>query len=130
MSQKNQEIPNPEFHKKKPVRRKLTIEYKKDVVKKVDALAGTGKIGTFLRKENLYYATVKRWKKDYELGKWEQIELKDKNKKAESTAAEIAKLKREKEVLERKLKRAELIIEAQKKISQILELSEEENDTK
>ncbi|WP_372366022.1 hypothetical protein [Candidatus Uabimicrobium sp. HlEnr_7] len=129
MSQKNEEIPNPEFQEKKLTRRKRTIEYKKEIIKKVDALAGTGKIGAFLRKEGLYYAAVKKWRGNYESGKWEQTKLKKTDRKID-TSAEITKLKKEKEALERKLKRAELIIEAQKKISQILELSEEENDTK
>lgn len=107
--------PDPEVVAK-PKRRTFTKEYKQRILKEYTE-AEVGKKGAILRREGLYSSNITNWRRQLEK---DGLKPKKRGPKTESQKADIKKLKAENERLRSRLKRAELIIEAQKKISQIL----------
>ena len=106
-------------------RRRLTIPYKIRIVETVKTLKaeGHGSIGAFLRREGLYYSTVRKWIEQYERG--ELARRQDESKaKTRALQAENQRLRRKLEQVERKLKKTEAIVEIQKKLSAILSLDQ------
>ena len=108
-------VPNPEVRVR---RRRLTREYKIQILKDIDKLKGKpGAIGEFLRKEGLYSATVAYWRKQRNEGTLGKT--RGRSPRSEE-ALENEKLKKEASRWEKRFREAMLIIEAQKKISEIL----------
>lgn len=105
-------------------RRRHTIAYKIRVLETVADLRtdGGGAIGAYLRKEGLYYSTVRKWVQSHEQGKLTLTRSGPKEKSREALHSEIHQLRRKIESTERKLKKTELIVELQKKLSLILGL--------
>ena len=106
-------------------RRRLTVSYKIRIVEAVAGLRseGQGSIGAFLRKEGLYYSTVRKWTEQYERG---DLVRRQEESKANTKAlqAENQRLRRKLEQAELKLKKVEAIVEIQKKLSAILSLDQ------
>ena len=107
-------------------RRRLTVAYKIRVVEAVNALKAEGhhgSIGTFLRKEGLYYSTVRKWSVQFERG---DLTRRQNDSKAAMKVlqAENQRLHRKLEQLERRLKQTEAIVEIQKKLSAMLSLEQ------
>jgi transposase-like protein len=120
-------VPDPEVPEKKP-RRKFTAKYKLDILEKADHCTQPGELGALLRKEGLYSSNLTTWRKQKEKGLLEALSPKKRGrKKAERNplSQEVARLQRENEKLRGKLKKAETIIEVQKKISEILGIPQE-----
>ena len=118
--------PDPEVPEKKD-RRKFTAAYKLNILQKADAMTGTGQIGALLRREGIYSSHLTTWRKQREHGQLDALTPKKRGRKKKPTnplARRVAQLEGEKRRLEQKLKQAELIIEAQKKISQILGITQ------
>jgi transposase len=116
-------VPDPEVNAR-PTPRKYTKEYKARILREVEQLRH-GEVGPFLRQEGLYTSHITDWRKqrDQALEKWLAPQRPGpKPEPANALADELAKVKRENALLERKLKRAETIIEVQKKISEILSI--------
>jgi transposase len=108
MSQENlntSEVPN------RPVRRRFPKEVKLKILDEIDH--APGEIGLILRREGLYSSHLVQWRR------WRE---KMGESGSKSIHNENAKLKREVARLNNKLKRAETIIELQKKISEMLDL--------
>ena len=123
-------VPDPEVPEKKP-RRKFTAKYKLDILDKADKCTEPGDIGVLLRKEGLYSSYLTTWNKQKENGLLEVMSPKKRGRKEKEKnplAQKVAKLERENERLKGKLKKAEIIIDVQKKISQILGISQEETE--
>lgn len=101
----------------KPSRRRFTAAYIDTVLKELDA-ARHGEIGSILRREGLYAKQVAQWRKQRVTG----IAPKRGPKPSASTEVrkELARLTRENERLERKLKQAEIIIDVQKKVAALM----------
>jgi len=87
--------PDPEVTGKRP-HRKFTAKYKLKMLKKADTCTEQGQLGALLRQEGLYSSNLTTWRRQRDEGLKENQQLKQ------------------------KLKQAELIIDAQKKISEIL----------
>ncbi|MCP3941664.1 MAG: hypothetical protein GY710_09310 [Desulfobacteraceae bacterium] len=120
-----QHLPNPEVPEKRP-RRYLTASYKLRILQQADNCTQPGQIGRLLRREGLYSSSLSNWRRAREKGLLQSMSPKKRGRKPKEKnplAAEVAKLQKDKQKLERKLKQAELIIEAQKKISQILRIT-------
>ena len=98
-------------------RRKFSKEFKLRILKEIEESTKPGQIGTILRREGLYSSNITTWRKQLEQGKLNK-KMNDKNQK------KIAELYRQNRKLLRELNQAKIIIEAQKKISEILELNE------
>ena len=110
-------IPNTEVSTKKR-RRRFSKEYKLTILKEIDANTKPGGIGAILRREGLYYSNITKWREQLELGKLgKRLNEKDRKK--------IMELSKENRILQRELNRSRLIIDAQKKILQILEMDDQ-----
>jgi len=121
--------PDPEVVAK-PKRRRYPADYKLRVLQETDACTLPGEIGSFLRREGLYSSLLTKWRRQREEGTLEGLTPKKRGRKAraadprdkkiEELEREKGKLKREKAQLEAKLKRADLMLDLQKKCSEIL----------
>jgi transposase len=121
---------DPEVPEKKP-RRKFTAKYKLEILDKADRCTEPGQLGTLLRQEGLYFSNLTTWRKQRDRGLLEAMSPKKRGrKKAEKNPLiqEVARLQRDNERLKKKLKQAQTIIEVQKKISEILGISQDHND--
>lgn len=101
-------------------RRNLTTAFKRQVIAKVKRLRshGFGSVGAYLRKIGVYYSSIKIWERqarDGILG----TSRGHKEQSRESLLKENKRLRRQLEQAERMLHQSELIIELQKKISDV-----------
>ena len=104
-------------------RRRFTAEYKRRILAEVDAAAGSGAVGRIIRREGLYSSQLTTWRKARRNS--ERVALEPKKRGPKPTPenplqAENTKLKRENVQLHKKLRTAELMIDLQKKVSQLL----------
>ncbi len=123
--------PDPEVPEAKP-RRRFTAAYKMRLLDQADRCAEPGQIGALLRSEGLYSSHLTNWRKQREQGILNGLTPAKRGRKAKSRnslAKRLAELERENLYLQNKLKQARIIIEAQKKISEIpgIEQSLEQN---
>ena len=112
----------------KAKRRHYTAEYKLRILHEVDACKGTGEIGALLRREGLYSSLISKWREQWDRGSLEGLGAHKRGPKVDLQAVELARVKRENERLRKRLERAELIIDVQKKVAQMLGVSVEEHD--
>jgi len=126
--------PDPEVQEKKP-RRKFTAKYKLSILNKVDACTEIGQVGALLRREGLYTSNLTNWRRQREQGLLDAMSPKKRGRKKverNPLVREVARLQHENKQLKDKLKKAQTIIEVQKKVSEILGISqdqEEENNS-
>ena len=121
-----EELPKTEIVAKAQ-RRQYTAEYKLRILREVDACQGSGEIGALLRREGLYSSNLTNWCRQRESGELDGLSAHKRGPKVDPQAAELARLKRENERLQERLRKAELIIEVQKKVSQLLGITIEED---
>ena len=112
----------------KAKRRQYSAEYKQRILREAETCRATGEIGALLRREGLYSSHLTTWRRQYERGELEGLSPQKRGPKADAQAIELGKLKRENERLRERLRKAELIIEVQKKVSQILGVALPESD--
>jgi transposase len=114
--------PNPEVPDK-AVRRRFTAEYKLRILTLADACRDPGSLGVLLRREGLYASNLKTWRQQRERGVLSALTPKKRGRKESvrnPLVAENEKLRRENERITKRLRQAEIIIDVQKKVSQIL----------
>ena len=114
--------PNPEVPAK-AARRRFTAEYKLRILKQADACTELGKLGELLRREGLYASNLTTWRRQREEGVLSALKPKKRGRKEavrNPLIEENAKLRRDNERLTERLRRAEIIIDVQKKVSQML----------
>lgn len=104
-------------------RRRFTAEYKLRILREVEACKGTGEIGALLRREGLYSSNLSKWRQQRARGELEGLAEQRRGPKEDPQAVENARLKRENERLREELRKAQLIIDVQKKVSQLLGVS-------
>lgn len=112
----------------KAKRRQYSAEYKQRILREAETCRATGEIGAMLRREGLYSSHLTTWRRQCERGELEGLSPQKRGPKADPQAIELGKLKRENERLRERLRKAELIIEVQKKVSQILGVALPESD--
>jgi|WetSurSiteA1Bulk_404760.scaffolds.fasta_scaffold32979_1 transposase len=125
-SEKRSDRPDPEVPEKTP-RRRFTAKYKLDVLKKADACTHPGDLGALLRREGLYSSNLSTWRRQRDQGVLDAMSPKKRGRKRiekNPLAKENVTLQKENERLRLKLKKAETIIEFQKKISEMLGISQ------
>jgi transposase len=115
----NAGTPDPEVVAKAE-RRRFTAEYKLRVLAEADACTKPGQIGALLRREGLYRSHLDKWRKQRREGTLQALSPQKRGPKVDPQAAEIARLRRENERLQERLRRAETIIEVQKKVAALL----------
>lgn len=121
--------PDPEVMEKKP-RRRFTATYKLRILHEADNCTEPGQLGALLRREGLYSSNLTTWRRQREKGILSGLAPKKrgrKNKPKNPLADQVARLEKENRKLRFKLQQAETIIDVQKKVSRMLEMSEDLN---
>jgi transposase len=106
----------------KPQRRRFSTEEKLRILRDAD-LCAPGTVGVVLRREGIYSSHLAAWRQARERGDFDSGSLRKRAKrKVEDQKAQhrITELERENRKLHRRLERAELILEIQKKAQGLL----------
>ena len=114
---------NGEVELSRPKRRKYSAEYKLRILAEVEACSLSGQVAALLRREGLYSSHLTYWWKQRGAGTLsvlEPIKPGPKPKPQNLDEARAKVLEKENRVLKRKLKRAELLLEIQKKASELM----------
>ena len=117
--------PDPEVVAK-PTRRRFTVEYKLRIVREAESRREPGAIGALLRREGLYSTHLSAWRRERDRGALETLRARRRGRTPDPTQElrqQIAALEAEKQRLQERLRQAEAIISAQKKLSEILGLA-------
>jgi transposase-like protein len=109
----------------KAQRRQYSFEYKQRILAEIDACTQPGQAGAILRREGLYSQLISKWRAQLKRQGQAGLRPQKRGPKVDPQAVELARLQRENERLRQRLERAELIIEVQKKASQLLGLPAE-----
>ena len=131
MSRNNRErgdIPDPEVVPTAR-RRRFSAEYKRCILEEADACA-YGEIGGLVRREGIYTSYLSRWRRERDHGLLEGLSPKKRGPESaggKALAEENEELRQENKRLKDRLAQAEMIIEVQKKVSQLLGLTPMEN---
>jgi transposase-like protein len=124
-------VPDPEVIPRAK-RRRFSAEYKLRILEEVDACHEPGQIGALLRREGLYSSHLTTWRRQRAEGQLAGLSPKRRGRKSsvdEALVNELDALKRENKHLENRLQQAETIIEVQKKLSGLLGLTLNENQS-
>lgn len=114
-------VANPEVSDK-PARRHFSAEYKRRILKEADQ-CGPGGIAALLRREGLYSSHLTTWRKLRLKGELAGLEPRKRGKKSvprNPLATENERLRRETQRLQKRLHQAEVIIDVQKKLCDLL----------
>ena len=116
--------PNPEVLARAK-RRTYTGEYKQKVLAEADAARGSGEIGAVLRRHGLYSSHLTKWRQERKSGILEGLtpQKRGPKSKASPLTAENEKLRRDNERLTERLRKAEIVIDVQKKVATLLGLA-------
>ena len=109
----------------KPARRRFSAEYKLRILAEADRCTEFGQIGEVLRREGLYSSHLTNWRKQRDEGVLAGLKPKRRGRKAKPKnplAEENATLQRKNRRLEENLRQAELVIDVQKKVSEMLNI--------
>jgi transposase-like protein len=112
---------NPEVQAKTE-RRRFSADYKRRMILEAEK-CGSGQLGSLLRREGLTYTQLSEWRKAYAEG---TLSDKRRGPQANPNRPEVRRLEAENARLKRKLEQAEAIIDAQKKLAQLLDNQKEE----
>jgi len=103
----------------KPARRRFTAEYKARILDEADRCTEPGQLGDLLRREGLYSSHLTNWRRQREEG----LSPKRRGRKPipnKKERQELERLRRENKRLAERLRQAEMIIDVQKKVSEML----------
>jgi len=126
------EMPDPEVVPMAE-RRRFTAGEKLRILEEAEACTEPGEIGALVRREGIYSSYLSRWREARDRGQLTALGAQQRGPRPATDAAlvrEVARLQRENERLLARLEQAEAIIEVQKKLSQLLGPSREENGNK
>ena len=107
----------------KAKRRTFPMEYKIRILEEADAAAATpGGVGALLRREGLYSSHLVSWRRERKAGILEALKPRKRGPRSERNplADENEKLRRQVGQLTEKLRKAEIIIDVQKKVAALL----------
>jgi transposase-like protein len=113
--------PNPEVVARAK-RRRFTAAFKQKVLAEADGAKGSGEIGAVLRRHGLYSSHLTKWRQERKSGILEGLapQKRGPKSKANPLTAENQKLRRDNERLTDRLRKAEIIIDVQKKVAMLL----------
>lgn len=113
--------PDPEV-REKPARRRFSADYKRRILEELDACSQPGQIGALLRREGLYSSLLSTWRRQRETALAQGLAPRKRGRKPsrDARAQRTARLEREVAALKQQLEEAMLIIDIQKKTSQLL----------
>ena len=97
-------------------RRRYSAGEKRALLAEADRCKAAGTLGAFLRSKRIYSSMLSSWRKQLEATDRMALAPKKRGPKPDPSARQIEQLNRENARLRRKLERAEIIIDAQKKL--------------
>jgi transposase-like protein len=109
----------------RPERRQFSAAYKLKILEETDKATEPGQIGSILRRERLYSSLLAEWRKQRKQAALKALSDQPAGRKPSphtAIKAENARLQKQIQQLETRLKRAELLIEIQKKAAALLEI--------
>jgi len=122
-------VPDPEVVPQAK-RRQFTAKYKLHILEEAERCTERGQIGELLRREGLYSSHLSKWRQQRAGGQLQGLAPKKRGRKGQDpTVAELARLRRENERLRAQLEQAEIIIDVQKKLAQLLGLNTNETES-
>src|ERR1022692_1714830 len=103
-------------------RRRFTAEYKQHILAKAHQAKGSGGIGALLRREGLYSSLLTTWRREREAGVRQALapQKRGPKSKRDPIAEHVQKLQRDNERLTEQLRKAEIVIDVQKKVAALL----------
>ena len=114
--------PDPEVPEKRQ-RRQYTAAYKKQILEEADRCVDSRQIGAMLRREGLYSSNLTTWRRQREAGTLAGLKPRKRGRKAQPVdpmKKQVEALQRENRRLNEDLRKAEIIIDVQKKVSELL----------
>ena len=115
--------PDPEVPAKAK-RRRFSAEYKRQILREADKAAGNlGEVGALLRREGLYSSHLITWRGQRDRGELAGLSPKKRGRKPKEInplAKRVAELERDKRRLERKIAQQQVMLDIQKKVSELL----------
>jgi transposase len=102
--------------------RQFTAEYKLRILHEADRCSQPGELGALLRREGLYSSHLTKWRQQRDQGQLHALALHPRGRKPsqDPQAEELTRLRRENQQLQIRLQQAEIIMDVQKKLSQLL----------
>ena len=107
----------------RPVRRRFLAEYKLQILRQADGCDESGQLGELLRREGLYSSHLSTWRQQREQGTLKALSPKKRGRKPRDNDPLIEENRRLQCVNQRlveRLRQAEVIIDVQKKVAEIL----------
>ena len=103
-------------------RRSFTAEYKQSILTEVDRAKGTGGVGALLRREGLYSSLLATWRRERASGVRLALapQKRGPKSKRDPIQEEIQKLQKDNARLTEQLRKAEIVIDVQKKVGALL----------
>ena len=103
-------------------RRRFSAEYKERILDAADRAKGSGGVGALLRREGLYSSLLATWRRERQVGVRNALTPQKRGPKSRRSPAEETtdKLRRENERLTEQLRKAEIVIDVQKKVAALL----------
>lgn len=113
--------PNPEVVAKAK-RRRFTADYKQSILEQADQATPSGGIGALLRREGLFSSHLTSWRRERKAGVLQALTPHQRGPKSKHhpLAEENQKLQRDNQRLTEQLRKAEIIIDVQKKVAALL----------
>jgi transposase len=103
----------------KPTRRKFTAEYKLKILQETDQCK-PGDVGAVLRREGLFSSHLGAWRREREIGQLQALAPRRRGRKPNPLEAEVEQLRKKLARTEKRLEQAEIILDTQKKLCQLL----------
>jgi len=103
-------------------RRRHTADYKQRILAEADRAKGSGGIGALLRGEGLYSSQLTTWRRERETGMRQALTPQKRGPKSKRNPLqdETDKLRRDNARLTEQLRKAEIVIDVQKKVAALL----------
>jgi transposase len=110
-------------------RRQFSASQKRALVAEADRCKGGGELGAFMRRERIYSSMLSSWRQQLQASDRVALAPKRRGPKPDPAARQVQQLNREIARLHHRLERAELIIDAQKKLCAVLGLPTSDDRT-
>jgi transposase-like protein len=118
------EAPDPEVVPRAQ-RKQFSAEYKLGILAEAEQCQEPGQIGALLRREGLYSSHLTRWRQLREAGQLRGLGSGQRGRKPAPPVEELSQLRQENQRLRVQLAQAELVMDVQKKLWQLLGLRNE-----
>jgi transposase-like protein len=103
-------------------RRTFTADYKQRILSEADQAKGSGGIGALLRREGLYSSLLSTWRRERAAGARQALSPQKRGPKSkrDPIQEQIQKLQKDNARLTEQLRKAEIVIDVQKKVGALL----------